>query len=164
MTAKERELAYRWITKNCWWSTGIVSHQTIDRHNIWQATLMAMKKAVLHLLAISPYRPSALLIDAMPLKLFDTDYKNIPVYHFYKGESKSTSIAAASIVAKVTRDRLMRLFEPLFPGYGLGSHKGYSTKRHKEAVRALGPTIIHRTSFLGKTINLERNERQESLF
>ncbi|MFC1845601.1 ribonuclease HII [Candidatus Dependentiae bacterium] len=166
LSEPQRIKAYNWIIKRCWYATGIVSHQAIDRHNIWQSTLMAMKKAVLNLLSVCPHRPSALLIDAMPLKLLDTDYKNIPVHHFTKGESKSSSIAAASIVAKVTRDRLMRIFDPIFPGYHLGQHKGYSTKKHKAAVVALGPTIIHRTSFLGKTLNQEsrENERQESIF
>ena len=163
-TVKEREQAYQWIVKNCWVATGIVSHQTVDRHNVWQSTLIAMKKAVINLLASCPHRPAALLVDAMPLKLLDTDYKNIPIFHFPKGESKSSSIAAASIVAKVTRDRLMGVFEEIFPGYSLSSHKGYCTKKHKEAVQALGHTIIHRTSFLGNTLNLERNEKQKSIF
>jgi len=166
MTAKERELAYNWIIKNCWYSTGIVSNQTVDRHNIWQATLIAMKKAALQLLVTCPYRPSALLIDAMPLKLNDTNYKNIPIHHFYKGESKSASIAAASIVAKVTRDRLMQAFDPIFPGYYLSNHKGYSTKKHKAAISSLGPTIIHRSSFLGKIDKGEPSEQsgQRSIF
>ncbi len=166
MSALERETAYCWIVKNCWYATGIVSAQTIDQHNIWQATLMAMKKAVLNLLTTCPERPSAILIDAMPLKLLDTDYKNIPIHHFCKGESLSTSIAAASIVAKVTRDRLMGIYESIFPGYSLAQHKGYSTKLHKSAVVALGPTIIHRTSFLGKTLNVENDESkdQQSFF
>jgi ribonuclease HII len=152
MSPTEREAAYCWIVKNCWYATGIVSHQKIDQINIWQADLLAMKKAVLNLLAIYPYRPSAILIDAMPLSLIDTDYKNIPIHYFYKAESLSSSVAAASIVAKVTRDRLMALYEPLFPGYHLEQHKGYSTSVHKNAVRTLGPSIIHRTSFLGKTL------------
>ena len=127
---------------------------------------MAMKKAVLNLMATCPDRPSAILIDAMPLKLLDTDYKNIPIHHFYKGESLSTSIAAASIVAKVTRDRLMGIYESIFPGYSLAQHKGYSTPQHKHAVLTLGPTIIHRTSFLGKTLNIETDEskNQQTLF
>jgi len=164
MSEQEREKAYQWIVKNCLYSIGIISHQTIDQCNIWNATLIGMKKAVLNLLAVCSQRPSAILIDAMPLKLLDTDYKEIPIFHFTKGESKSTSIAAASIVAKVTRDRLMKKLDPIFPGYRLAQHKGYSTKQHKAAVLAEGRSIIHRVSFLGKTLNMEKNEKQQSLF
>jgi len=164
MTQKEREIAYTWIIKNCHYGTGIVSHEQIDRHNIWNATLIGMKKAVLNLLSIAPQRPSALLIDAMPLKLNDTKYKDIPIFHFCKGESKSTSIAAASILAKVTRDRLMGKLEAVFPDYGLAKHKGYSTKAHKSAVIAEGRSIIHRVSFLGKTLDMDKNDKQQGLF
>lgn len=166
LSENQRIKAYNWIIKRCWYATGIVSHQTIDQHNIWQSTLMAMKKAVLNLLSVCPNKPSAIVIDAMPLKLLDTNYKNIPIHHFPKGESKSSSIAAASIIAKVTRDRLMRIYDPIFPGYHLGQHKGYSTKQHTAAVISLGPTIIHRTSFLSNIINQERRDdkRQKSIF
>jgi len=164
MTERERERVYRWIVKNCHCAVGIVSHSQIDQHNIWNATLIGMKRAALNLLAVAPQQPSAFLIDAMPLKLTDTDYKDIPVFHFYKGESKSTSIAAASILAKVTRDRLMGKLEAVFPGYGLAKHKGYSTKAHKAAVLAEGHSIIHRVSFLGKTLAMEKNDKQQTLF
>jgi len=164
MSEKERELAYQWITKNCLWGIGMVDNYAIDQHNIWQATLIGMKKAVLHVLAVCPQKPSAILVDAMPLKLTDTDYKTIPIFHFTKGESKSASIAAASIVAKVTRDRLMQKFESIFPGYGLAQHKGYSTRAHKAAVQTEGHSIIHRVSFLGNTLKAKRNEKQQSLF
>jgi len=166
LTEKDRNKAYAWIVKHCWYGIGIVCNNTIDRHNIWQSTLIAMKKAALHLLVVCPQRPSAFLIDAMPLKLLDTDYKNIPIFHFPKGESKSTSIAAASIVAKVTRDRLMRIFDPIFPGYHLARHKGYATKKHRQLVGELRHTIIHRRRFLNKIINLEvdSHEAQRSIF
>lgn len=152
LTVNEREQAYRWIMRHCSYGIGIVSSQIIDTHNIWQATLLAMKKAVIHAIARSGDMPSALLVDAMPLSVHDTGYASIPVYHFIKGESKSSSIAAASIVAKVTRDRLMGELDPLFPGYGFSEHKGYATQKHKEAVVTLGSTIIHRVSFLGNTM------------
>ena len=165
LTEKYRDEAYAWIVKHCWYGIGIVCNKTIDRCNIWQSTLIAMKKAALHLLAVCPQRPSAFLIDAMPLQLLDTDYKNIPIFHFPKGESKSTSIAAASIVAKVTRDRLMRVFDPIFPGYNLAQHKGYGTKQHRQTIKKLRHTIIHRQRFLDK-INREINghEAQRSIF
>ncbi|MCK5632455.1 ribonuclease HII [bacterium] len=166
LTEKERLCAYNWIIKNSWYSIGIVNSKTIDQKNIWQATLIAMKKAVLQLLATCPQDPTFFLIDAMPLKLSDTDYKNIPIIHAPKGESWSCSIAAASIVAKVTRDRLMKVFDPLFPGYNLTQHKGYGTKKHREAIQRLGATIIHRKSFLKNILKKEKDEsnEQQTLF
>jgi len=126
-TLSQKELleAYNWITKHCQYSIGLSSNQEIDKLNIWQSTLIAMKRAVITLIVTSSVKPSAILVDAMPLKLQDTAYKQIPVYHFTKGESKSTSIAAASIIAKVYRDRLMRKLDTIFPGYHLKDHKGY---------------------------------------
>lgn len=150
LTEADRLKAYNWIIRNGWYGIGSVDHRTIDRHNIWQATLIAMRRAVLHLLATRPTTllPEAILIDAMPLNLQDTSYKSIPVHYFPKGESLSISIAAASIVAKVTRDRLMQeVYAPLFPGYGLAHHKGYATQVHRDAVSLHGESFIHRASF-----------------
>lgn len=166
LTETEREVAYAWITKHCYWGIGILNNRVIDQHNIWQTTLLAMKKALVHTLASSSVRPCAILVDAVPLKIHDTGYADIQVHHFIKGESKSSSIAAASIVAKVTRDRLMKKMDPYFPGYGFVEHKGYSTPRHKTAVRELGSTIVHRVSFLGKTLTLDNEhdvEDQQSI-
>lgn len=162
MTESERLQAYNWIIKHCWHGLGITHNRLIDQHNIWQATLIAMKKSLMQLLATYPHKnPSAILIDAMPLNLFDTHFKDIPVHHFPKGERKSSSIAAASIVAKVFRDQLMQHYEQLFPGYKLGQHKGYSTPAHKAAVREQGHSIIHRMSFLGKTLSPEHDDQNE---
>ncbi len=148
LTEAEREKAFSWIAAHCFYGIGILHPRIIDQRNIWQTTLLTMKKALVHLLSGCPEQPSAILVDAMPLKVDDTGYSHIQVHHFIKGESKSSSIAAASIVAKVSRDRLMKQLESVFPGYGFAEHKGYSTPRHKAAVRELGSTIIHRTSFL----------------
>lgn len=164
MDADERLLAYRWIIKHCYFGIGIAHHRLIDEHNIWGANLIAMQKALVHLLAIAPVRPTAILTDAVPLKLFDTAYRDIPVYHFAKGEKYSSSIAAASIVAKVTRDRIMEKFDTVFPGYKLAQHKGYGTETHQEAVRSFGPSIIHRTTFLHDLLENENTEIQTSLF
>ncbi len=144
----ERLKAYSWIKKHCWYGLGIVHHRIIDKHNIWHATLIAMKRALMHAILQGPKVPDAILIDAMPLNLFDTSYKSIPVHHFYKGESKSSSIAAASILAKVTRDAMMRRFELTFPGYCLADHKGYSTPKHKNSLSLQPASLIHRKSFL----------------
>jgi ribonuclease HII len=149
MSAEERLKAYAWITAHCRYQIGIVHHRIIDQHNIWHATILAMKKALVNLLAQLNKPPGAILVDAMPLKLSDTGFYDIPVYHFPKGEQKSSSIAAASIVAKVTRDALMEKYETLFPGYDLKQHKGYATKIHQNHIHELGHSIIHRESFLG---------------
>ena len=95
----------------------------------------------------------AILVDAMPLKLSFSGYEHIAVHHFTKGESKSSSIAAASIIAKVKRDALISRLDPLFPGYQLASHKGYATDTHCVAVRAHGKSIIHRSTFLENILN-----------
>ncbi len=149
MTEAERLKAYAWLMKNSWHGVGIVHHRIIDKYNIWNATLLAMKRALLHAISSCPAQPEIILVDAMPLELSDTSYLGIPVRHFYKGESKSSSIAAASIIAKVTRDAMMTRLDRVFPGYHLAQHKGYSTQLHQTAIREQKPTIIHRTHFLG---------------
>lgn len=156
LTESEREKAALWIFKNAWYGIGAVHHRIIDKHNIWQATLIAMKKAVVNLLAHCPYKPMAILVDAMPLKLCDTNYKDTPVHHFTKGESLSSSIAAASIIAKVHRDQLMGKLDSIIPGYSLAQHKGYATDKHVQALFAHQKSIIHRSSFL----NFMRNPRK----
>lgn len=164
MEPEERAIAYRWIVKNCHFGVGIVHHRIIDEHNIWGANLIAMQKALVNLMAIAPARPVAILSDAVPLKLLDTAFHDIPMHSFPKGEKYSSSIAAASIVAKVTRDAMMERLEFAFPGYKLGQHKGYCTAIHQTAVRDLGPSIIHRMSFLGNLLQAQSTEVQGSLF
>jgi len=162
MTPSERQKAFTWINKNCFYGTAIVHHRIIDQHNIWQTTLIAMKKALMNVIEISPILPSAILIDAMPLDVSDTHLYNIPVHHFYYGESKSTSIAAASIVAKVTRDALMESFDTIVPGYHLACNKGYATIQHRDAVKEKSHSIIHRMRFL-KNMVLDSNILEEQL-
>jgi len=164
MTPEEREKAVEWIDKNCWYSIGIVHHRIIDDRNVWHATLIAMKKALVHLLATSPYTPSKIITDAMPLNLFDTAHKDIPVHYFPFGERRSSTIAAASIVAKVKRDEMMRRMDKIFPGYLLASHKGYSTPPHKRIIRESGQhLIIHRDSYLARLDALEQVIGQEEM-
>jgi ribonuclease HII len=165
MTEPERLKAYAWIMKHSWYGIGIVHNRIIDKHNIWQATLLAMKRSLVSVLAAAPAHPEYILVDAMPLELSDTSYNGIPVRHFYKGESRSCSIAAASIVAKVTRDAMMARLDAVFPGYSLGQHKGYATTLHRNAVRQQSHTIIHRTSFLGfmNTLEKDDHDNQQSL-
>jgi ribonuclease HII len=151
LSAEERLKAYAWITKHCWYSIGMAHHRIIDQQNIFNATLIAMKKALINVLAICPERPHSIVVDAMPLKINDTAYADIPVNYFPFGESKSSSIAAASIVAKVRRDQLMERMDTIFTGYHLGQHKGYRTPQHKKAVEmGQKPLIIHRMSFVNR--------------
>ena len=152
--------AYSWILRNSWHAIGIVSHRTIDKINIYQATLRAMRRAVNQLISISPVQPSIILVDAMPLK-----FEEIEVAYFPRGETRSISIAAASIVAKVTRDSLIRRVDQIIPGYHLDKHKGYGTRLHQESIDQLGKSILHRNSFIEKfnqTDNL--NEEQQTLW
>jgi ribonuclease HII len=110
---------------------------TIDRINIYQATRLAMLEAVAGL----PAAPDHLLIDAMRV-----DHP-CPQTRLFYGDALSLSIAAASVVAKVHRDRLCRELDEVHPGYGLASHKGYATPEHRRSLAALGPTPLHRRSF-----------------
>jgi ribonuclease HII len=119
-------------------SVGVVSETEIDRLNILQASLMAMKRAVNAL----PTQPDFLLVDGnQPIPL------SIPQQTLVKGESKSASIAAASIVAKVVRDDLMGQYHLQFPEYNFKQNKGYATLEHRQAIRTHGPCKIHRQSF-----------------
>jgi ribonuclease HII len=119
---------------------GYGDHLLIDRINILQATLSAMRDAVL---ALTP-PPDYLLIDGISRIPLPLDQRTIK-----KGDSASLSIAAASIVAKVTRDRLMVEYDRLYPGYGFAGHKGYGCPAHMSAIADLGPSPIHRTTFRG---------------
>jgi ribonuclease HII len=117
---------------------GIISHKTIDEINILQATMLAMKQAVEQL---SP-TPEHLLIDG---PRYTTNH--LPFTTIIDGDAKCFSIAAASIIAKVTRDRLMKEYDEQYPLYGFGQHKGYATKQHIKAIAKHGYCEIHRKSF-----------------
>ncbi len=119
---------------------GRVEPEEIDRVNILQATYQAMRQAV----AALPVKPDFLLIDAVTVP--DLRIPQLPIV---KGDAKSLSIAAASIVAKVARDRLMEEYAETYPGYGFARNKGYGSQEHIEALRRLGPSPIHRRSFIG---------------
>lgn len=161
MTHDERVTADRWIRKNCWYSYGIVHHRLIDKHNIWHATLIAMKRTIVNLFAQLSYTPKTILVDAMPLKLQGTCYDDIPIYHFPFGEKKSSSIAAASIIAKVKRDQMMNNMDKLFPHYHWSSNKGYGTAHHKDAIKKYNATVIHRTTYLEHITNQQEYHATE---
>jgi ribonuclease HII len=148
MSAHELEEAYSWIIKNSWYTTGILNHRSITEHNIYHATLKAMRRSLMQLFSVIPTLPTTIVVDAMPVSLDTTAFEHINVLHFPFGERKSSSIAAASIVAKVTRDTLMRKLHTLFPAYHLDKHKGYGTQVHQEALRLHGASIIHRPHFV----------------
>lgn len=118
---------------------GCVGPERIDEINILQATYEAMREAIGQL----KQRPDVLLNDAVTIPM--VDIRQVPII---KGDAKSVSIAAASIVAKVTRDRMMVEYDGLFPEYGFASNKGYGSAGHIEALRKYGPAPIHRKSFL----------------
>lgn len=148
LTADERLKAYKWLMKNSQSAVGIMHHRIIDNVNIYHATLCAMKRALMQLLVHTNSTPSIILVDAMPVKL---DHLDIPIVHFVFGERQSASIAAASIIAKVTRDALMSRIDKVMPGFGFENNKGYGTQVHKNALHTQGTLIIHRSTFLGKT-------------
>ena len=144
LSAKKRELLYDEIMeKAVAVSVGIVSPQRIDEINILQATYEAMREAAAGL----GTEPDILLNDAVTIP--EVIIPQVPIV---KGDAKSVSIAAASIIAKVTRDRIMVEYESRFPGYGFASNKGYGSAEHIEALRRLGPSPIHRNSFIGNFI------------
>ena len=119
------------------WAVAAVDAAMIDHVNIYQASRMAMRMAVMRL---DP-RPDFVLIDAVPLDL------PMPQRPLIDGDARCHAIAAASIVAKVHRDECMRVWDKVFPAYGLASHKGYSTPEHLKAIRKYGLTPLHRLSF-----------------
>ena len=140
LTEKKREALYGEIcTRALAYSIASASPEEIDELNILGATMLAMQRA------ISELSPSAdfALIDGNTVRNMP-----VPAVGVVKGDAISSSIAAASILAKVTRDRLCLEHDRLYPGYGIAGHKGYPTAAHMEAVRRLGPSPIHRRSFL----------------
>ena len=145
LSAKKREELYDVIMEQAV-SVGIGynSPERIDEINILNATYEAMREAVSKL----SVKPDVLLNDAVTIPGIN-DIKQVPII---KGDAKSVSIAAASIVAKVTRDRLMVEYSKLYPEYGFESNKGYGTAEHIEALKKYGKTPIHRNSFIGHFI------------
>lgn len=140
LTQRRRELLYDEIMEKALAvGVGVVSHQRIDEINILQATYEAMQEAVAKLAIV----PDVLLNDAVTIP--ELTQKQVPIV---KGDAKSISIAAASIIAKVTRDRMMEAYDSKYPGYHFASNKGYGSKVHIEAIKELGPCEIHRRTFL----------------
>ena len=140
LSEKKRELLYDEIMeKAVATGIGVISPARIDEINILQATYEAMRMAISNL----KVQPSVLLNDAVTIPLVE-----IPQVPIIKGDAKSVSIAAASIIAKVTRDHMMVEYEEIYPGYGFASNKGYGSAQHIAALKELGPTPIHRRTFI----------------
>ena len=130
LSEKKREKFYDYIIQNSVYGIGIIGPEKIDEVNIYEATKLAMKKAIKEVQKQVPLEH--VLIDAMPLSL------DVETTSIIKGDSKSISIAAASVIAKVTRDRMMIELDKKYPMYGYKSHKGYPTKKHIEAINKYG--------------------------
>ncbi|MBO6146947.1 MAG: ribonuclease HII [Lachnospiraceae bacterium] len=140
LSAKRREELYEEIReKAVSWAVARVEPERIDEINILQATYEAMREAVSKL----SIRPDILLVDAVHIPEVD-----IPQDSIVKGDAKSVSIAAASVLAKVTRDNIMTEYAKEYPGYGFEKNMGYGTAEHRNALAVMGPTPIHRRSFI----------------
>lgn len=140
LSEKKRDLFYDYIIDNCIaYGIGMCSHREIDELNIYAATQKAMKQAIDKVKEQIPLEH--VLIDAMPLDI------DIPTTSIIKGDAKSISIAASSVVAKVTRDRMMYELDKKYPLYGFAAHKGYPTKKHLEAIDKYGVFEGYRTTY-----------------
>ena len=146
LSEKKRDLLFDEIkAKAVAYGIGIVSPQVIDEINILQATYEAMRQAISQLNVI----PEILLNDAVTIP--GVDIMQVPIV---KGDAKSVSIAAASILAKVTRDRMMMEYDQIYPEYGFAKHKGYGTAAHIAALKEYGPCPIHRRTFIKKFVTV----------
>ena len=153
LTEKKRDKFYEILIKDAVaYGVGIISPQRIDEINIYAATKEAMKQAIDNL----GVAPEHVLIDAMPLEL------EVPTTSIIKGDAKSLSIAAASVIAKVTRDKMMYELDKKYPEYGFASHKGYPTKKHIEAVKKYGVLDFYRITYAPiSDIIKETNENEK---
>ena len=144
LSAKKRDMLFDQIKEEALaWAVGLVDPARIDEINILQATYEAMRLAISQL----KVRPTVLVNDAVTIP--GVQIPQVPVV---KGDAKCISIAAASILAKVTRDRIMEEMDEKYPEYGFGKHKGYGTKDHMDAIRKFGPCPIHRRSFITRIV------------
>ena len=140
LTPEQRERVHQILTSHpdVSYAYAVVDHLTIDLINIYQASIRAMLEAV----ALLSEQPDLLLVDGLNLP-----HPSLPTQKIIGGDALSLSIAAASIIAKVERDKIMKAYHEQWPDYGFGEHKGYATPKHKKALKLLGPCPIHRRSF-----------------
>lgn len=141
ISEKKRELLYEQITNEAIdWSVGIVDQNEIDEINILNATKKALHMAITNL----KIKPDRILVDALE----HIDTCGIPYTSIIKGDAKVYSISAASIIAKVIRDRMMKEYDEIYPEYGFAGHKGYGTAKHIQAIKTYGPCPLHRKTFI----------------
>jgi len=142
LSAQKREAIFDLILSGCLaYGIGVRSARFVDEKGIVEATFSAMRIAVATL-SLKGFRPDLVLVDGYPIRGL-----TLPQEAVVKGDSLSASVASASIIAKVTRDRMMAEYELLYPGYGFAGHKGYCTGSHRDSVSKRGPSPIHRRSF-----------------
>ena len=146
VSEKKREILYEKITEEAIaWSVGIIDQKMIDEVNILNATKLGVTEALTKL----KKKPELILVDALQnMDTLGINYKSI-----IKGDAKCYCIAAASIIAKVTRDRIMRQWDEVFPEFGFAKHKGYGTKAHIEAIKQYGICPLHRITFVKNIIH-----------
>ena len=154
LTAKQREYIFQIVNESTTaWSVGIVSPRDVENMGIVAATKYAMLLALQHL----PLAASFLLIDALPLP-----ESNLPFKSIIKGDQTCASIAAASVMAKVTRDKIMLEEDKKYPQYHFAKHKGYPTKNHMEQLKRFGPSPIHRRSFAPVKLHINYDETSDT--
>ena len=141
ISERKREQLYEQITSEAIdWAVGIVDQKEIDEINILNATKKALHMAISNL----KVKPDRILVDALE----HIDTYGIPYTSIIKGDAKIYSISAASIIAKVTRDRIMKEYDEIYPEYGFSGHKGYGTAKHIQALKTYGPCSLHRKTFI----------------
>jgi ribonuclease HII len=147
LTPRQRENAFLELAAKSVFGIGMMNEKIVDRLNILEATRLAMEIAVeelLEKLTLSDHKRIHVLVDGnVRLKI------KLPLTNIIRGDSKSKSIASASILAKVIRDRIMAVYDKVFPQYGFARHKGYPTQAHRIALKKFGRSLIHRTTFAG---------------
>ena len=145
ISEKKREQLYEQIISEAIdWTVGIVDQKEIDEINILNATKKALHMAISNL----KVKPDRILVDALE----HIDTYGIPYTSIIKGDAKIYSISVASIIAKVTRDRIMQKYDEIYPEYGFSGHKGYGTAKHIQAIKEYGPCSLHRKTFIKKFV------------
>lgn len=141
ISEKKRELLYeKIISEAIDWSVGIIDQKEIDQINILNATKKALTMAIQNL----SIKPDQIIVDALE----NINTLKIPYTSVIKGDAKIYSVSVASIIAKVTRDRIMREYDTVYPQYGFAGHKGYGTAKHIQAIKEYGPCPLHRRTFI----------------
>lgn len=145
VTEKRREILFdKIIADSLAWSVQLVPEKTIDEINILEATKYGLNLAIKDIINQLKKKPDIIIVDA----LREINTENIPYESIIKGDATCYSISCASILAKVTRDRLMRQWDEVYPEYGFAKNKGYGTKQHIDAIKKYGPCLIHRKTFI----------------